>query len=154
AHRPRGALVGRFLQTVAVATLVFLLFRLLMIVPGDLYARLLIATIRYRPAPVEEAPPPPGEKGEPPVLEGKAKGRDRGPPGGLAFWRSEPGLEDGFLGHLVLITWWIGGPTGLVLVWRAGGRWSDLLPGLIAGAGAGLVVMGSLGCVLQFLDGV
>src|SRR5205807_6798565 len=36
----------------------------------------------------------------------------------LERWTQTPGAEDGFLRSFVLATWWLGGLTGLVLVWK------------------------------------
>ena len=46
-------------------------------------------------------------------------------------------LDPAFLRQFVMVTWWVGGVAGLVLVWRRGGRWTDALCGVIAGAAAG-----------------
>jgi hypothetical protein len=52
----------------------------------------------------------------------------------------------------VLATWWLGIVLGLVLVWRRGGRGTDLFCGTVAGAFAGLIGAATLGCLLLVLD--
>ncbi|HZY86589.1 MAG TPA: hypothetical protein VFE78_17275, partial [Gemmataceae bacterium] len=63
-----------------------------------------------------------------------------------------PGTEDGFLKLFVLATWWLGGILGVVLVWRRGGRWTDLICGAVAGAALGVIASATLGCALIVVD--
>ncbi len=67
-----------------------------------------------------------------------------------AAWAQVP--EDAFLRSFVLATWWLGGLIGFGLVWRHGGRASDLFCGAVAGAFAGLVGSATLGCLLLVCD--
>jgi hypothetical protein len=109
---------------ILVAALVGFLGRLFLVFPADLFARLLGATLR-EPA-----------------------------PGSLAMWLQMPGADDGFLKLFVLATWWLGALAGAVLVWRGGGRVTDLFCGLIAGAVLGLAGCATLGCLLVLGDNV
>jgi len=99
-----------------------LVFRLLLAIPGDLYARLLMA-----------------ETG-------------KGTAGTFASWLQSPVLGDAFLKHFVLATWWLGAVAGAVLLWRRGSRIIDALYGLIAGAMAGLAGSATFACLLPGLD--
>ncbi len=106
--------LGRML---AVGALLGLVARVLLMVPADLYARLLSGS--------------------------------RGPAAGsLAAWTQVPSADDGFLRLMALALWWVGAGVGAFLVWRSGGRWIDLLFGLLAGAVAGLAAGATLGCAL------
>jgi hypothetical protein len=106
-------LVGAFLGLVA---------RLTMVLPADLFARLLGSTVR---SPV---------------------------PGSLSAWLQTPSADDGFLRVLALATWWVGALIGGLLVWRGGGRWTDTTCGLLAGAIAGLAGGVTVGCALVIGD--
>ena len=63
-------------------------------------------------------------------------------------------IDPGFLRQFVLVTWWVGGAAGMLLVWRSGGRWTDVACGGVAGAAAGVAGAATLGCVTVLLDGV
>jgi hypothetical protein len=123
-RRPRKPVVGRVFQGLVVGALLGLLLRALLVVPADLFAR---------------------------VLGGGAR---QPPPGTLLRWLETPGTEDGFLKLFVLATWWLGGIIGVILVWRRGGRWTDLICGAVAGAGMGLIGSATLGCGLIVGDAV
>jgi hypothetical protein len=123
-RRPRKPVAGRLLQGLVVGALLALLLRALLVVPADLFARVLGARARQPP------------------------------PGALLRWLEAPGTEDGFLRLFVLATWWVGGILGVVLVWRRGGRWADLLCGAVAGAALGLLASATLGCGLIVVDAV
>ena len=79
------------------------------------------------------------------------------PTAGWDFWRLGPMTEasgdkpsvidPGFLRQFVFATWWVGAVAGLVLVWRAGGRATDVACGVVAGAAAGVVGAATLGCL-------
>jgi hypothetical protein len=109
-----------FLWPLFAGMLLALLFRLLLTIPADLYARLFQASSAAR--------------------------------GTLEAWAQSPTLEEGFLRHFVMATWWLGAVLGVLLVWRHGGRWTDLFCGAVAGAGAGLMGSATLGCVLTAVD--
>jgi hypothetical protein len=117
-ERPHEPFTRRLLRPFFAGALLALLFRLLLALPGDLYARVLTAG--------------PGEA----------------PAGTLARWEQSPLTEDGYLRHFVLATWWVGALAGVRFVWKHEGRWSDLLCGMIAGAGAGLAGAATLGCLV------
>jgi hypothetical protein len=62
--------------------------------------------------------------------------------------------ENHFLKRFIVATWWLGIFLAAVLVWRRGGRWTDLFCGSIAGAFAGVIGAATLGCVLLVFDAV
>jgi hypothetical protein len=109
-------------QPFVVGAVLALLLRLLLIIPGDLYARVLGTTIQ-EPA-----------------------------PGSVAYWIQSPVGEEGFLRLFVLATWWLGAVLGVVLVWQRGGRWTDMVCGTVAGAGAGLAGSATLACGMMIID--
>jgi hypothetical protein len=123
-HEPPLRRLQRLLRPVLVGAVAALLLRLLLAVPADLFARVLATNVRE------------------PV------------PGTLARWLHPPAEEDHFLKLFVLATWWLGALAGVALVWKRGGRWTDLFCGLIAGAGAGLVAAATAGCLLILVDGL
>jgi hypothetical protein len=69
-----------------------------------------------------------------------------------APWIYTTGAENHFLRRFILATWWIGIFLGAVLVWRRGGRGTDVFCGGVAGAFAGILAAGTLGCLLLFFD--
>jgi hypothetical protein len=115
------------LRYLLVGAAVGLCLRLLLAAPADLFARVLGGDLQ-----------PPGGL--------------QSPPGSLGRWLQPPHAEAGFLKLFVLATWWVGGLLGVGLVWRRGGRWTDVFCGAIAGAGAGLAGSATLGCLLIVLD--
>jgi len=64
------------------------------------------------------------------------------------------GAENYFLKRFILATWWVGIFVGAVLVRQRGGRWTDIFCGGIAGAFAGVIAAGTLGCLLLVFDAV
>ncbi len=118
---PAGSRVG-LAQMMTVGAFLGLLWRLVLVFPADLVARLLANTA------------------------GTAV------PGSLEAWLPAPAADEGFLRLFVLATWWAGALVGVVLVWRNGGRLTDLVCGLIAGAVAGLAGSATLACVLVAAD--
>jgi hypothetical protein len=75
---------------------------------------------------------------------------ERSTAGALASWRDAPASAQ-FIRDFVLATGWIGALLGLALIIRRG-RWLDIPWGIIAGAGAGIAVSGTLACLLPVLD--
>jgi hypothetical protein len=74
-------------------------------------------------------------------------------------WSSPPwiytaGSENSFLKLFILATWWAGVFLGIGLVWRRGGRLTDVFCGMVAGAFAGVLAAGTLGCLLLVFDAV
>jgi hypothetical protein len=69
-----------------------------------------------------------------------------------APWIYTTGAENHFLRRFILATWWIGIFLGAVLVWRRGGRGTDIFCGVVAGAFAGVLASGTLGCLLLVFD--
>jgi len=121
--RSPRSLLGQLLRPLLVGAVPMLIYRVLLAIPGDLFARLI------------KAP------------------RNAGiVPGSLAFWTSPPGADDGFLAYFVLASWWLGALLGLGFVWRGGGKITDLFCGLVAGAFAGLIGAATLGCLVSALD--
>jgi len=122
--QPKPSVSGRLVKPVLAGALLGLVPRLLLLVPADLFARLLT-----------------GQSGS-------------APRGSLAFWLGLPGAENAFLRQFVLATWWLGGLAGLMLVRRRGGRWSDVACAAVAGSAAGLAGSSVLGCLLILGDGL
>ncbi len=75
---------------------------------------------------------------------------ERSAAGALASWREAP-VSTEFVRHFVLATGWVGALIGFGLIIRRG-RWRDIPWGLIAGAGAGIALSGTLACLLPLLD--
>jgi hypothetical protein len=71
-----------------------------------------------------------------------------------APWIYTPSSENSFLKLFILATWWIGILLGAGLVWRRGGRLTDVFCGGIAGAFAGFIGSATLGCLLLVFDAV
>jgi hypothetical protein len=63
-----------------------------------------------------------------------------------------PELMSQFVRNFVLLTSCVGAVAAATLLWRRGHRWTDLVPGLIAGAVAGLVGGATFACLLPGLD--
>ena len=62
-------------------------------------------------------------------------------------------IDPGFLRQFVFATWWVGAVAGLVLVWRGGGRATDVACGAVAGAAAGVAGAATLACLTVLFDG-
>jgi hypothetical protein len=77
-----------------------------------------------------------------------------GVPLSVATWMSPAAAEGQFLRPFVLSMWWVGVVLGIFLVWRRGGRVSDLFYGGFAGAFAGLLGAATAGCGLLVIDAV
>jgi hypothetical protein len=71
-----------------------------------------------------------------------------------APWLYTTGTENHFLKLFILATWWLGIFLGAALVWRRGGRVTDVFCGAVAGAFAGILSAGTLGCLLLVFDAV
>jgi hypothetical protein len=71
-----------------------------------------------------------------------------------APWIYTTAAENHFLKRFILATWWLGVFAGVALVRRRGGRGTDLFYGGIAGAFAGVLAAGTLGCLLLMFDAV
>jgi hypothetical protein len=69
-----------------------------------------------------------------------------------APWVFTSGSENHFLKMFILATWWLGVFFGAGLVWRRGGRATDVFCGAVAGAFAGVAGAGTLGCLLLVFD--
>ncbi len=72
--------------------------------------------------------------------------------GAQAPWIYSMGAENFFLRRFILATWWVGIFLGAALAWRRGGRRTDVFCGGIAGAFAGILIAGTLGCLLLVFD--
>jgi hypothetical protein len=70
----------------------------------------------------------------------------------LAPWVYTTGTENHFLKLFIEAVCWVGILPGVALVWRRGGRLTDLFCGAIAGAFAGVLAAGTLGCLLLVFD--
>jgi hypothetical protein len=71
-----------------------------------------------------------------------------------APWIYTTGAENHFVKLFILATWWIGIFLGVGLVWRRGGRLTDVFCGAVAGAFAGVIGAGTLGSLLLVFDAV
>jgi hypothetical protein len=84
--------------------------------------------------------------------------RGWGQSGGFAWpvtpWVHTAGSENSFLKRFVWATWWPGIFIGAGMIWRRGGRMTDIFCGAVAGAFAGLLAAATLGCLLLVLDAV
>jgi hypothetical protein len=100
-----------------------LVVRLLLVLPVDLVARLLLAPL-------------------------SSSGRFST----FAGMIGSPELMSQFVRNFVVITWWVGAIVAATLLWRRSHRWTDLVSGLIAGAVIGLVGSATLACLLPGLD--
>ena len=126
------------MRAVVAGAVLALLLRLVLLLPADLYARVVAHSLDGSPA------------------------ADGAPTAGWDFWRRGPMTEasgdtpsvidPGFLRQFVFATWWVGAVAGLVLVWRAGGRATDVACGAVAGAAAGVAGAATLGCLTILLD--
>ena len=112
------------LQAILVGGMLGLILRGLLVLPADLFARLLGTAIRTPP------------------------------PGTLQAWLQAPAPDEGFLRLFVLATWWVGPLLGAWFAWRQGGKWTDVGCALLAGSVAGLAVSATVGCLLVAGDGV
>ncbi len=121
-QRPQEPFTRRLLRPFFTGIVLGLLIRLLLAAPADLYARLLSAADR-EPA-----------------------------PGSLAFWSQSPTAQDGFVRHFTMTTWWLGALAGAVLVGRREHRRTDLLCGVVAGAGGGVAGAATLACLLGTVE--
>jgi hypothetical protein len=110
------------IKGVFIGALMGLLWRLAMILPADLYAQLL---------------------GSPETIP---------TPGSVQAWLTTPLADRHFLRLFVLSTWWIGPLAGVILVWQSGGRWTDLICALLAGAITGMAGSATLACLLVVGD--
>lgn len=130
-YPPHEPFTRRLLKPFFLGALLGLLYRLVLVLPADLFARLVMA-------------PPEARAGA----------------GSLVGWSHSPVFGDGnilrleFVKYFVLATWWVGALGGALLLWRRGSRWSDVLCGLVAGAFAGLAGAATFACLLDALDGV
>jgi hypothetical protein len=139
--RPRASYGGRLAKAIVAGAVLALLVRLFLLLPGDLYARLISRAVAGPSAAAAPAPP-----------------------GGWDFWRLGPmtaavgdkpsAIDPVFLGQFIFATWWLGGVAGLVLVWRAGGRATDVACGVVAGAAAGVVGAATAACLMVLFDGL
>ncbi len=102
--------------------LVAVLYRLLIALPGDLFARVLATGVR-----------------EP-------------PPGTMARWSTPAADEEGYLRMLVILTWWVGTLAGTLALWRRSRQPGDAFTGAVAGTMAAAAVAITLGCLVTLLD--
>jgi hypothetical protein len=110
------------LQAVIVGAILGLLWRLVMVFPADMFARLLRNPAR---SPL---------------------------PGSLEAWLQMPAADETFLRSFVLATWWVGAVVGVILIWQRGGSFLDMAFGLLAGAVAGLGGSATVACALVLGD--
>jgi hypothetical protein len=142
--RPPESFGVRLLRPLVVGVLLALVFRLVIAAPAEIVARVACANREFEQT-----------------------------PGSLDTWRhspfdpyltraSEAGLgakqphyrEEHFLRWFVAVTFWIGGVLGVWQVARGGGRSSDLLFGVVAGAAGGVAAAATAACAMSLLDGL
>ncbi len=75
-----------------------------------------------------------------------------GGPVPVPLWLAPAGGEASFLRPFVVSTAWVGAAAAVIVVWRRGGRWTDLICALLAGGFAGLIGSATVGCALLVLD--
>jgi hypothetical protein len=149
ARRPRETPLLVLLRPIMVGALFALVLRMAAALPADVFARWMGPELASKnhgelarwlvpppspPLPDAPTPPPPPS------------------PGSLKSWQAVPGRSDGYLKMFVLATWWLGAVVGFQLVRQRGGTTGDLFSGAVAGAGAGLAVCATFGCLLIVLD--
>src|SRR5262249_50080956 len=123
-ERPYQSPTSQLLRPVFVGVLLGLLLRLLLPVPADLFARLIMGATR---ASLGEA-------------------------GSLESWATWPAAEDGFVRFFVLGSCWLGPLVGFLLMRQRSERVGDQVCGLVAGFAAGLALCATLACILPALD--
>jgi hypothetical protein len=121
-RRPARQRPGQLVGPVLTVALLFLLYRLLFALPGDLWARVLVS------------------------------GTSEPPPGSFARWAVPATDDPGFLRTFVLTTWWAGTVVGVLLLWRRGSRSSDVFSGALAGTMAGVATAVTAACVITAVD--
>lgn len=113
----------RPLRPVIVGATAGLLFRLLLAVPADLYARHWARSSRATAVPES-----------------------------FAGWLEASPGDPVFLSHFVLATWWLGAALGAWWLWRKGSQRADTLFGLVTGGVAGLIASATLACLLPAVE--
>jgi hypothetical protein len=124
-REPQVPFTRRLFRPFFAGALLFLIYRLLLAGPADVYSRVLTA------------PPPAGSFDS--WLESPLRNTEAATP---------------FLKHFVLTTWWIGAVGGTIVLWQRGSRLSDVLCGAVAGGVAGLLGCATFACLLPILDGL
>lgn len=122
-RRPFEPFTRRLINKFFSLAILAFLYRLLLLVPADLYAR---------------------------RIQAKSQGEEFGT---LAFWAEATIDKQGvFLRSLVWVTWWIGPIFGAGLLWSRGGKFADVISGAVMGVMAGVIFMVTLGCVMNVID--
>jgi hypothetical protein len=124
-REPQVPFTRRLFRPFFAGALLFLLIRLLLAGPADVYARVLTA------------PPPAGSFDS--WLESPLRNTEVATP---------------FLKNFVLTTWWVGAVVGAVVLWQRGSRLSDVFCGAVAGGVAGLLGSATFACLMPVLDGL
>jgi hypothetical protein len=131
---PHEPFTRKLLKPFFLGMLLGLLYRLLLIGPADLFARLFAPAV------------------DPSIARGSLESWKESPIFMVVNGQLEMRLE--FVKYFVVATWWVGALGGAVLLWQRGSRWADVLCGSIAGAVAGLAGAASLACFLELADGL
>jgi hypothetical protein len=124
-REPQVPFTRRLFRPFFAGALLFLIYRLLLAGPADVYARVLTG------------PPTAGSFDS--WLESPLRNSDAATP---------------FLKHFVLTTWWLGAVAGAVVLWQRGSRLSDVFCGAVAGGVAGLLASATFACLMPMLDGL
>ena len=123
-RRPQRPFTRRLFGGFMIVAFLALAYRMLLAVPGDLLARVLL--------PRDHKPPP----------------------GSLKRWETPAIEEAGYLRRFVFFTWWLGPVLGAVVLWRRQGKVADALSGAIAGTLAGVAAAATAACVMTLGDSV
>ncbi len=140
--KPQEPWTRRLLRPFLAGAILLLIYRLLLAIPADIYARIIAGgqagdLMTWRESPLAPAEAKPGAT----VREEDA---------GKAFVR-----------NVAMTSWWMGAIVGAVVLWQrgrdvaaqaVGRRLADAFCGLLAGAVAGLVAAATLACALPALD--
>ena len=154
ARRPQESIVGRMVHPIVVGAMLGLFYRVFLTVFADIWARLLMAPTGWMHQTFGKLLP---------MLFKAPKEADKiAALGSTPGWWAEPLMkvpdpmaafsDPAFVLHFVVATWWIGTIAGVVLVWRRGGRSFDVIYGAVAGTFAGILVAGTVACLMPVLD--
>ena len=149
-RRPEVTLTRRLLNPFLIGAVAGLLARAALVIPADLYARVLARALAPAPG---HRPAPGSPEGWLLSLFVDIAPQDDAPAGSLQSWLEAPPGGD-FVRHFALATWWLGGVGGAWLLWRPGRRAADIATGALAGAVVGITAAATGACLLTVLDAV
>jgi hypothetical protein len=123
-RRPQRPFTRRLFGPFLTMAILALAYRMILAVPSDLLARVLL--------PKDREPPP----------------------GSLERWVQSAVEEEGYLRRFVFFTWWLGPLLGALVLWRREGKAADVIYGALAGTLAGVAAAATAACVMTAGDGV